>query len=102
MIDNHEIYLRDIGEAAQRVLENPEMNIFGSFLRGELVAASDIDVLIIAEIPKSHLKRAELIAKIEETAELPLVHPFHINIITHQEFETWKELYKFEYRKFLL
>lgn len=97
MIRDHQKYIKKIRFSTQKLLDNPKMLIFGSILRGDLVAESDIDILIIAQVPKNHLKRADIIAKIEESAGLPMVHPFHINLITQNEFENWRDIYRFEF-----
>ncbi len=71
--------------------------MFGSIIDGNLVAGSDIDILIIANIPKKHLIRAELIAKIEENAGLPLSHPFEFHLLTQEEVNTWIKIYKLRF-----
>ncbi|MHA1649818.1 MAG: nucleotidyltransferase domain-containing protein, partial [Candidatus Helarchaeota archaeon] len=82
------------------ILKNAEIYLFGSALEGQIVAGSDIDVLIVSEVPRKHMKRAELCAKIEETAELPLLsHPFHLHLIDPEQFELWKNLYKLQFLK---
>jgi len=56
-------------------------------------------ILIIAKVPKNHRKRAEITAKIEENARLPLVHPFEFHILTNEELKTWIKIYDFKYEK---
>ena len=93
MIDNFKKYLRKINESTQAVFKYPKVFLFGSAIEGNLVVGSDIDILIIADVPKNHLKRAEIAAKIEEKAKLPLVHPFEFHILTDEEFKTWINIY---------
>ena len=60
--------------------------VFGSAATGGLVAASDIDILIVAEnLPKSARARSQLKEEIEERAGLPQVHPFEIHLADPEE-----------------
>lgn len=102
MIENYKKYLKNINEGIKSVLKDSKVYLFGSVIDKNLVAASDIDILIIAEVPKSHLKRAEIIAKIEEKAKLPLVHPFEFHILTNDELKTWVKIYSFNFEKISL
>lgn len=97
MIEHFKDYLKKILKACNFELKNSEIYLFGSALKGNQVAASDIDILIIAEVPKNHLKRAEIISGIEENAGLPWNHPFEIHLINREEFEIWKDIYNFDY-----
>ena len=102
MIENFKKYLKDINEGIKKNLEDAEVFIFGSTLEGKVVVASDIDILIIADVPKNHLKRAEILAKIEEEAKLPLVHPFEFHLLTKEELEIWIEIYNLKYENISL
>ena len=97
MIKNHKEYLKIINKNIKLVLKKSQIYLFGSILEGNLVAASDIDILIIANIPKSHLKRAEIIANIEEKSGLPLSHPFEFHLLTQGEFDKWIKIYKIRF-----
>lgn len=97
MIKNHMKYLKTINKNIKIVLRESQIYLFGSILEGNLVAASDIDILIIADIPKSHLKRAEIVANIEEKSGLPLSHPFEFHLLTQKEFDKWSEIYKIRF-----
>ena len=97
MIKNYKQYLRVINKNIKLVIEDSQIYLFGSILEGNLVAASDINILIIADIPKSHLKRAEIIANIEEKSGLPLSHPFEFHLLTQEEFDTWNGIYKIRF-----
>jgi len=94
MIKNHKEYLKIINKNIKLVLQESQIYLFGSIIEGNLVAASDIDILIIAEVPKKHLKRAEIIANIEEKSGLPLSHPFEFHLLSEEEFDTWSKIYK--------
>jgi hypothetical protein len=97
MIKNYKEYLKIINKNIKLVLKDAQVYLFGSILEGNLVAASDIDILIIADVPKKHLKRAEIIAKIEEKSGLPLSHPFEFQLLTQEEFDTWNKIYKIKF-----
>ncbi len=99
MIKNHKKYLKKIESSIKTILNDTQVYLFGSILRGDLVAGSDIDILIIADVPKKHLKRAEIIAEIEENAGLPLSHPFEFHLLTQEELNTWIKIYKFKFQK---
>lgn len=97
MIKNYKKYLKKIESSIKTTLNDSQVFLFGSIIEGNLVAGSDIDILIIANIPKKHLKRAELIAKIEENAGLPLSHPFEFHLLTQKELNTWIKIYKLRF-----
>ena len=97
MIKNYKKYLKKIESSIKTFLKDSQVFLFGSIIEGNLVAGSDIDILIIANIPKKHLKRAELIAKIEENAGLPLSHPFEFHLLTQEELNTWIKIYKLRF-----
>lgn len=98
-IKNHKKYLKKIERSIKVVLKDSQTYLFGSIIEGNLVAGSDIDILIIANVPKNHLTRAELIATIEENVELPISHPFEFHLITQEELEIWIQIYKFKFEK---
>ncbi len=99
MIKNYKKHLKKIESSTKTILNNSQIFLFGSVIEGNLVAGSDIDILIIANIPKKHLKRAELIAKIEEDAGLPLSHPFEFHLLTQEEVNTWIKIYNIKFEK---
>ena len=102
MIKNFKKYLKKINESIKNVLSDSKVYLFGSVIDGNLVAASDIDILIVANVPKKHLKRAEIIAEIEENAGLPLSHPFEFHLLTHEELNTWIKIYNLKFEKISL
>lgn len=97
MIKNHKKYLKKIESSIKTILKDPQIFLFGSIIDGNLVAGSDIDILIIANVPKKHLKRAEIIAEIEENAGLPLSHPFEFHLLTQEEVNIWIKIYKLRF-----
>ena len=94
MIKNHKNYLKLIKTSIHNILPNSIIYLFGSILENKLVAGSDIDILIIADVPKKHLTRAEIIAEIEEEAKLPYIHPFNFHLLTQEELNDWSSIYK--------
>ncbi|MGQ9469690.1 MAG: nucleotidyltransferase domain-containing protein [Nitrososphaerales archaeon] len=86
IIKNWKEYLKRITWAAKKFLEDCEVYAFGSAIKGKLIAASDIDVLIITEnLPKTILERARVKEKIEKLARLPPYHPVQMHLITKDE-----------------
>ncbi len=94
MLKNFRIFLKVIKENAKSLLKDCRVYLFGSVLDEENVGGSDIDVLIVANVPKKHMLRAELVATIEEKSGLPLYHPFDLHLIDFEELEKWKDIYK--------
>ncbi len=77
-----------IAKAAYEVLGSCNVYVFGSAAEGRVTGGSDVDVLIVADsLPGNFRARGELIAKIEEAANLPLYHPFQIHLATWEEAE---------------
>jgi predicted nucleotidyltransferase len=100
MHENFRKYLKKIYRAIQKTLTHFDAYLFGSIIEGKRIAASDIDILIVSDVKRSHIKRAEIIAEIEERAGLPLSHPFEIHLIDTKQYETWKEIYKLKVKPF--
>ena len=94
ILKNYDQYLDQILQGITEVLGDTEVFLFGSVLEGNLVGGSDVDILIIKETEKRQLDRINLIAEIEEKANLPLVHPFNFILLNSKEFTKWKELYQ--------
>ncbi|MEM3480882.1 MAG: nucleotidyltransferase domain-containing protein [Candidatus Korarchaeum sp.] len=90
-----------IARAAERVLGKglTGVFVFGSAVSGEIVASSDVDILIVARnLPRLASARSELKRRILEEAGLPLVHPFEIHLVDGEEaliyFDHIRELLK--------
>jgi len=65
-------YVNEVAKAAESLLKSCEVYAFGSTTNGELTAASDIDILVIAEnLPQSLMERAKVKGEIERLANLP-------------------------------
>lgn len=60
--------------------------VFGSVVKDEAVACSDVDLLIVAKkLPMSHIERSEIKLKIMDSAGLPSVNPFEIHLVDEEE-----------------
>jgi len=88
MLRNWEKWVDRILQASREILSSnlAGIYVFGSAVTGRLVAASDVDVLIVAEnLPKSARARSQLKGEILEKAGLPLVHPFEMHLADPEE-----------------
>jgi len=75
-----------IADASKEILGECKVFVFGSVVEEKAVGGSDVDILIVYnKLPESKRERAEIIAKIEEEAELPLYHPFEIHLVNEEE-----------------
>ena len=86
MLNEWRLWINEVAEAVRRIVPDAEVYVIGSVARGDAVASSDLDLLIISDgIPESVRERAELIARIEEEAKLPLHHPIEFHLIPTKE-----------------
>jgi len=77
-----------IAKAAEEVLGPCHVYVFGSVVEGRVTGGSDVDVLVVADdLPGNFRARGDVMAKIEEVANLPLYHPFEIHLVTREEAE---------------
>lgn len=64
--------------------------VFGSVVKDEAVACSDVDLLIVAKkLPRSHTERSGIKLKIMDSAGLPSVHPFELHLVDEEEAATY-------------
>ncbi len=71
MLKNWRELAKKIKEVVLRIIPDAEVYVFGSVVRGEFTAASDLDVLVVSDsIPKDHRKRIELKILIEDALSL--------------------------------
>ncbi|MCI4464548.1 MAG: nucleotidyltransferase domain-containing protein [Thermoproteus sp.] len=75
-------------EAAKRVAEDARVYVFGSVLTGRYTAASDIDILIVADIGRDVADRLK--AEIYRSVDAPV----EVHVATPEQFERW-------YRRFV-
>ncbi|MEM0225864.1 MAG: nucleotidyltransferase domain-containing protein [Thermofilaceae archaeon] len=79
--------LPELLEAVKSVLPDAEVYIFGSALRGELTANSDVDVLVVTD-KAAGPQRHQLAAAIEEKLKTPLI--FEIHLATREKLDWYK------------
>ena len=91
ILRDREKWIKRIKEAAEEVLPDiVGIYLFGSAVTGDLVASSDIDLLIVARnLPKSLVSKSELKGKIVEKSGLPMAHPFEIHLVDESEAEIY-------------
>ena len=87
IIKKYKQYLEPIKQTCLELLPAVKVYLFGSVLRGELVAASDIDILILTEREfNNQMERALVILEIEDIVGLPFVHPFEFHLMSKEEY----------------
>ena len=85
-------YARAIKNVVRRHDPSARVLLFGSIVRGNARADSDIDVLVITDLASEVSNRLHLIKEMNEEIGIP--NPFEIHIVTWEEFTKW-------YRKFI-
>ncbi len=75
-----------LARAAAEVLgEGAQVYVFGSAAEGGLTAASDVDVLMVADaIPDDFSDLERLKERIEREAGLPRGHPFELHLVDRE------------------
>jgi len=75
-----------VAKASRKVLGDVEVYVFGGFAKGEVTAASDLDILIISgRLPRDVKGRVRVKEEIEVKAKLPLIHSVDIHLATPLE-----------------
>ncbi|MGB9728095.1 MAG: nucleotidyltransferase domain-containing protein [Nitrososphaeria archaeon] len=90
-------YIPKLVKAIEEKVPDAKIYVFGSAVKGEAVAGSDIDILIVSKsFPESNIRRAEIKVEIEKLAGLPYYHPFEFHLADESEqkwyFDRVKEL----------
>ena len=86
MLEEWGVWAERIAGVAREVLPGARVYVVGSIVRGDYVASSDVDILIVSEnAPESARERARIKASIEEHLGLPYYHPFEIHILKPSE-----------------
>ncbi|ADI32021.1 DNA polymerase beta domain protein region [Staphylothermus hellenicus DSM 12710] len=86
LIREWRMWSRRVAEAAEKVLGECKVYVFGSVAEGRATGGSDVDILIVSKNTPSRARdRWELIARIEEEAGLPLFHPYQIHLVNNEE-----------------
>ncbi|RLF14100.1 MAG: DNA polymerase subunit beta [Thermoprotei archaeon] len=95
MIKEWRKWTNNTATVAEDILGKCEVYVFGSIAEKQETGGSDVDILIIAENLPKHKERANIIAQIEEKAQLPLYHPFEIHLVTREESKWyWRHIRK--------
>ena len=90
MLKEWEKWVREIADAAKELIPEAEVYIIGSVARGDYVAGSDVDILVISrKIPEKLSERGRVKALIEERLNLPYYHPFEIHLVRLEEAEPY-------------
>jgi len=85
-------WARRIAAAAREVLAGDFLGayVFGSAARGEAVAASDVDLLIVAKsLPRTRHGRSGIKLDILERAGVPADSPFEMHLVDEEEAEAF-------------
>ncbi|ADC66419.1 DNA polymerase beta domain protein region [Ferroglobus placidus DSM 10642] len=86
-------YAKIIKDLAEETFSNLiDVYVFGSVVRGEEHAMSDVDIAVVLKEPVSEEERVAFYRKIRE--KIGSLHPFEIHVISKEEWENW-------YRKFV-
>ena len=80
-------YVDGIASSAKKILgDDAKVYVFGSAVRGELTAISDIDILIVSKrVPRSFMERVKLKLKIMDSSSLPDHSPFELHLVNERE-----------------
>jgi len=90
MLKEWKTWIRKIAETVKELVPNVQVYVIGSVVRGDYVAGSDVDILVISpDIPEKMIKRGKIKAKIEEKLNLPYYHPFEIHVLRPEEAESY-------------
>ncbi len=71
--------LPELLEAVRSVLPDAEVYVFGSALRNELTANSDVDILVVSDRALGS-QRHKLVVAIEEKLRTPLIFEIHLTM----------------------
>ena len=90
MLKEWEKWVRKIAGAIKELIPEAEVYVIGSVARGDYVAGSDVDILIVSrKIPEKLSERGRIKALIEERLNLPYYHPFEIHLVRPEEAEPY-------------
>ncbi len=87
IVRNWRGYARKVAASAKQLFGNGvEVYAFGSVVKGEAIAASDVDLIVIVnDALHSIAERNKLKMMLEDVALLPDFHPFEIHIVDRRE-----------------
>jgi len=95
---NYIRYAKIISQRAKRILNDAEVIIFGSIVKGNYSIESDIDILIISKkIPESLFEQTKFKDKLLKRFN---ANPFELHLATPEIYENWfKNFIKEDYIK---
>ncbi len=86
MLKNWRKWVEKIAQEAAELLPDAKVYVVGSVARGDYVASSDVDVLVVSDrVPEKPADRSRIKLIIEEKLNLPPHHPFEIHLLTKTE-----------------
>ncbi|BCU66701.1 DNA polymerase subunit beta [Sulfolobales archaeon HS-7] len=92
-------YVREIKRiCVEKIDPDCRVILFGSVVRGNYRADSDIDVLLVIELADDVWKRAEVALKIHR--ELGFSDPLELHIVTPRIYEEWYKRFIDVYEEF--
>ena len=90
MLKEWEKWAHEIANAVKELISEAEVYVIGSVARGDYVAGSDVDVLVISRrVPEKLSERGRIKVLIEERLNLPYYHPFEIHLVRPEEVESY-------------
>ncbi len=90
MITSWRKWARRIADEVKDILQDAEVYVIGSVVRGDYTGGSDVDILIISpQASQRARERAKLKVIIEERLGLPYYHPFELHILRPEEAEVY-------------
>ncbi|RLF23218.1 MAG: DNA polymerase subunit beta [Thermoprotei archaeon] len=90
MITSWRKWARRIADEVKDILQDAEVYVIGSVVRGDYTGGSDVDILIISSQASQRAReRAKLKVIIEEKLGLPYYHPFELDMLRHEEAEVY-------------
>ena len=88
-----ENWRRLVAKAARVVKQlYPEAQIYltGSVVRGDYIAASDVDLVIVLDHEPTMREAAEVIARVWEALDLPPSHPLELHVVGPKGLEKYR------------
>ena len=79
-----------VARVAREAYPGARVYLAGSVARGEWIASSDIDVVIVLDHEPSAGEAARLISLVWERLSLPPLHPLEIHVVGPRSFEAYR------------
>ena len=81
---------REAARVVREVYPGARVYVAGSVARGEAIAASDIDLVVVLDHEPSPREAAEVIALVWERLGLPPHHPLEVHVVGPRGFERYR------------